>query len=245
MAAKPISNYIPTALIALNTLLVAENWYLRPQSAGAWFVVLLVLIGMTLALVLSREPEEEGSAPRCREFGPKRDRHSRSDSRDFAWRETCHGARRGPLRRYRATRDDGDRGRLPGRDRERHTENPHAVGGAALRPREGSGRPTSRRLDLGAGGSRGCDCMAHAADQSGRGDVLPLAAERHPRHRRASGLAATGEAERTLKPRRDERETMFASVLGSSYAIVRGSRFSRRVQIRPRNHESLSVQQVA
>ena len=34
MAAKPIWNYIPPALIALNTLLVAENWYLRPQSAG-------------------------------------------------------------------------------------------------------------------------------------------------------------------------------------------------------------------
>jgi hypothetical protein len=59
MAAKPIPNYIPTALIALNTLLVAESWYLRPHSAGAWLVVLLVLIGMTLALVLSREPEEE------------------------------------------------------------------------------------------------------------------------------------------------------------------------------------------
>jgi hypothetical protein len=60
MAAKPIWNYIPPALIALNTLLVAENWYLRPQSAWAWFVVLLFLIGMTLALVLvSREPEEE------------------------------------------------------------------------------------------------------------------------------------------------------------------------------------------
>jgi hypothetical protein len=61
MAAKPIPNYIPTALIALNTLLVAENWYLRPQSAGAWLVVLLVLIGMTLALVLSREPKEEAA----------------------------------------------------------------------------------------------------------------------------------------------------------------------------------------
>ena len=47
MAAKPIWNYVPPALIALNTLLVAENWYLRPQSAGVWFVVLLVLIGMT------------------------------------------------------------------------------------------------------------------------------------------------------------------------------------------------------
>ncbi len=35
MAAKPIWNYIPPGLIALNTLLVAENWYLRPQSAGA------------------------------------------------------------------------------------------------------------------------------------------------------------------------------------------------------------------
>jgi hypothetical protein len=62
MAAKPIWNYIPPALIALNTLLVAENWYLRPQSAGGWFVVLLVLIGMTLALVLvSREPKEEAA----------------------------------------------------------------------------------------------------------------------------------------------------------------------------------------
>ena len=60
MAAKPIWNYIPPALIALNTLLLAENWYLRPQSAGSWFVVLVVLIGMTLALVLaSREPKEE------------------------------------------------------------------------------------------------------------------------------------------------------------------------------------------
>ena len=60
MAAKPIWNYIPSALIALNTLLVAENWYLRPQSAGSWFVILLLLIGMTLALVLvSREPKEE------------------------------------------------------------------------------------------------------------------------------------------------------------------------------------------
>jgi hypothetical protein len=59
MAAKPIWNYIPPALIALNTLLVAENWYLRPQSAGSWFVVLLLLIGMTLALVLvSRDPKE-------------------------------------------------------------------------------------------------------------------------------------------------------------------------------------------
>jgi hypothetical protein len=62
MAAKPIWNYIPAALIALNTLLLAENWYLRPQSAGPWFVVLLVLIGMTLALVLvSREPKEEAT----------------------------------------------------------------------------------------------------------------------------------------------------------------------------------------
>jgi hypothetical protein len=59
MAAKPIWNYIPPALIALNALLVVENWYLRPQSAGGWFVVLLLLIGMTLALVLvSREPKE-------------------------------------------------------------------------------------------------------------------------------------------------------------------------------------------
>ncbi len=62
MAAKLIPNYIPPALIALNTLLVAENWYLRPQSAGAWLVVLLVLISMTLALVLvSREPKEEAA----------------------------------------------------------------------------------------------------------------------------------------------------------------------------------------
>jgi hypothetical protein len=59
MAAKPIWNYIPPALIALNTLLVAENWYLRPQSARVWFVVLLVLSAMTLALALvSREPKE-------------------------------------------------------------------------------------------------------------------------------------------------------------------------------------------
>ena len=62
MAAKPIWNYIPPALIALNTLLVAENWYLRPQSAGSWFVVLLVLIAMTLALVLvSRRPKVEAT----------------------------------------------------------------------------------------------------------------------------------------------------------------------------------------
>jgi hypothetical protein len=62
MAAKPIWNYIPPALIALNTLLVAENWYLRPQSAGGWFVVLLLLIGMTLALVhVPREPKEEAA----------------------------------------------------------------------------------------------------------------------------------------------------------------------------------------
>jgi hypothetical protein len=62
MAAKPIWNYIPLALIALNTLLVAENWYLRPQGARSWFVVLLLLIGMTLALLLvSREPKEEAT----------------------------------------------------------------------------------------------------------------------------------------------------------------------------------------
>jgi hypothetical protein len=62
MAAKPIWNYIPLALIALNTLLVAEIWYLRPQGARSWFVVLLLLIGMTLALVLvSREPKEEAT----------------------------------------------------------------------------------------------------------------------------------------------------------------------------------------
>jgi hypothetical protein len=62
MAAKPIWNYIPPALIALNTLLFAGNWYLRPQSARSWFVVLVVLIGMTLALVLaSREPKEEAA----------------------------------------------------------------------------------------------------------------------------------------------------------------------------------------
>ena len=64
MAAKPIWNYIPPALIALNTLLVAENWYLRAQSPGGLFVVLLLLIGMTLALVLvSRKPKEEAARP--------------------------------------------------------------------------------------------------------------------------------------------------------------------------------------
>ena len=62
MTDKPIWNYIPPAMIALNTLLVAENWYLRPQNARSWSVVLLVLIGMTLALVLvSREPKEEAA----------------------------------------------------------------------------------------------------------------------------------------------------------------------------------------
>ncbi|MGA8743172.1 MAG: hypothetical protein WB561_18435 [Terracidiphilus sp.] len=62
MAAKPIWNYIPPVLIALNTLLVAENWYLRPQSARGWFVVLLLLIGMTLALVfVSRESKEQAA----------------------------------------------------------------------------------------------------------------------------------------------------------------------------------------
>ena len=62
MAAKTIWNYIPPALIALDAMLLAENWYLRPQSAGSWFVVLVVLIGMTLALVLaSREPKEEAA----------------------------------------------------------------------------------------------------------------------------------------------------------------------------------------
>ncbi|MFZ0968570.1 MAG: hypothetical protein WAN13_09885 [Candidatus Acidiferrales bacterium] len=62
MAAKPIWNYIPPALIAINTLLVGGNWYLRPQSARSWFVVLLVLIGMTLALVFaSREPKVEAT----------------------------------------------------------------------------------------------------------------------------------------------------------------------------------------
>jgi hypothetical protein len=62
MAAKPIWNYISPALIALNTLLLAGNWYLRPQGARSWFVVLLLLIGMTLALVLvSREPKEEAT----------------------------------------------------------------------------------------------------------------------------------------------------------------------------------------
>jgi hypothetical protein len=60
MAAKPIWNYFPPTLIALNTSLVAENWYLRPRSAGAWFVVLLVLMGMTVAFVLdSHEPKEK------------------------------------------------------------------------------------------------------------------------------------------------------------------------------------------
>ena len=62
MVAKPIWNYIPRALIALDTLLVAGNWYLRPQSAGVWLVVLLLLIVMTLALVIvSREPKEEAA----------------------------------------------------------------------------------------------------------------------------------------------------------------------------------------
>jgi hypothetical protein len=62
MAAKPMWNYIPPTLIALNTSLVAENWYLRPRSAGAWFVVLLVLMGMTVAFVLdSHEPKEKAA----------------------------------------------------------------------------------------------------------------------------------------------------------------------------------------
>jgi hypothetical protein len=62
MVAKTMWNYIPPGLIAINTLLVAENWYLRPQSAGNWLVVLLVLMGMTLALVfVSREPKEEAA----------------------------------------------------------------------------------------------------------------------------------------------------------------------------------------
>ena len=64
MAAKPIWNYIPPALIALDSLLLAENWYLRPQSAGSWFVVLAVLIGMTLALVLASRKSQEEAARR-------------------------------------------------------------------------------------------------------------------------------------------------------------------------------------
>jgi hypothetical protein len=62
MAAKPMWSYIPPALIALDTLLLAWNWYLRRESAGSWFAVLLILIAMTLALVVvSRGPQEEAT----------------------------------------------------------------------------------------------------------------------------------------------------------------------------------------
>jgi hypothetical protein len=64
MAAKSIWNYISPALIALDTLLVAENWYLRPQSAGSWMVVLLALIAMTLALVMVSGKTREEAARR-------------------------------------------------------------------------------------------------------------------------------------------------------------------------------------
>ena len=66
MIAKPVSYYLSPALLALSTVLAAENWYLRPERAAAWATVVLVLGCMALALLLlpRRRPADsnEGEA---------------------------------------------------------------------------------------------------------------------------------------------------------------------------------------
>lgn len=51
MSAKP-SFFLPSALLVFDALLAVANWYLHPERARAWLVVVLLLGGMTLALFL-------------------------------------------------------------------------------------------------------------------------------------------------------------------------------------------------
>ena len=62
MTSKPISYYLAPALLALSIALAAGNWYLRPERAMAWGTAVLVLGGMSLALLfVSRRSTDEGA----------------------------------------------------------------------------------------------------------------------------------------------------------------------------------------
>ena len=64
MEAKPTSYYLAPALLVLGTGLAVANWYLRPQRAVVWGTVLLLLGGMTLALLLVRHRSGDEAAGR-------------------------------------------------------------------------------------------------------------------------------------------------------------------------------------
>jgi hypothetical protein len=68
MNAKPITNYLPQALLALNAVLAAANWYLHPERAGAWATVIFLLAGMSVALLAIRSSSaQDGEAARRRD----------------------------------------------------------------------------------------------------------------------------------------------------------------------------------
>jgi len=62
MAAKPISYYGAPALLVVSTVLAAGNWYLQPERAAAWTSAVLLLGGMTLAMLLAPRPSTRETA---------------------------------------------------------------------------------------------------------------------------------------------------------------------------------------
>jgi hypothetical protein len=63
------STYLAPAVLVLSTLLVAANWYLRPERAGAWAITALFLGAMTAALVFaSRHTDRESARGRAGEL---------------------------------------------------------------------------------------------------------------------------------------------------------------------------------
>lgn len=68
MTAKPISNYLASALLGLSTVLAAANWYLKPERAVAWAIALGLLGCMALAfLLVIRRSKHEPAEPRSDE----------------------------------------------------------------------------------------------------------------------------------------------------------------------------------
>ena len=54
VTARPISHSLAPALVLLGAVLVAANWYLRPERAVLWLGGALFLGGLALALALDR-----------------------------------------------------------------------------------------------------------------------------------------------------------------------------------------------
>ncbi len=191
MALNWTSSRIGSVLPLIAIGLALANWNARPAAAWAWAAVIAISVVMVAAprlshLAVSRLPGDATSARGVASVDRRR-RVRRADDDHSAGAVTrARVWPRGRPRQRDATHEHDPGRRVPGRDRQRHSQDAPADIVNAVRRRPSTGVSAASWLDVGALRSWIGDGGAGAANRRAYAHIVGTGSDRHDRDDRAA-----------------------------------------------------------